>query len=253
MEIVLVIASRKSRVIAYFLDFSIFLTTIFIISMVLILMSFDEIENIGLPLIFFSIGMFLFLILFIFKDIYKGKSLGKWLLGISVREEGNINNVPSISKLFLRNLTLVLGFIEFLVLAVDQDKQRIGDKLAHTVVVKTKEMTVLKKIVVILSLFFLFIVLNIALFASIYLSFMNSDSYQVSEEYILNDSTVISETGGIEGFGYFPAASVNIANGHGEAFYTIKVKGKERDVYVDVSLAKEPKGKWYIQKSECYE
>lgn len=249
MENEIIIASRKIRTLALIIDYFI-LNTIILLPLIMLIMRFEETENMGLMFLAVFIGIILLLVLYSFKDSFKGKSIGKWLLGIGVREEGNLYEVPSISKLFLRNLTLVLGFIEFLVLAVDQNKQRLGDKLAKTVVVKTKEMSILKKIVVILSAIMLFCVLMVT---SIVFMLKSSGAYKVSEDYILKHEAIIEETGGIEGFGLFPTGSIQTTNGSGEAIFTIKVKGKNKDVYVDVYLTKELRSDWLVQEAEYYE
>lgn len=249
MENEIIIASRKSRVFAYIIDYVI-LNFVVLAPLIMLMVMAGEKGNNGL--MFFSIfgGIILFFLIYGFKDAIKGQSIGKRLLGIAVREKENHNAIPSVSKLFLRNLTQVLGIIEFIVLAVNKDKQRLGDQLAKTVVVKTKEMSVLKKIVVILSA----IVLSIAItFVPFIAMFKGSDAYKVSEEYILQDENLIRETGGIEGFGFFPTGNISTSNGSGEATLSIKVKGKEKDVYVDVYLTKEPREDWTIQDAQYYE
>jgi uncharacterized RDD family membrane protein YckC len=249
MEKEIVIASRKSRIFAYIIDYAI-LNFIIVAPLIMILMKIGEQENIELTFIAFFVSLFLFLGLYSFKDAFRGQSIGKWFLGIGVRDEANLSEIPSVSKLFLRNLTHVLGFIEFLVLAVNKNKQRLGDKLAKTVVVKTKEMSVWKKIVVILSA----IILSVAImFVSIVVMFKSSEAYKVSEDYLLQDEVINRKAGGIEGFGLFPSGSIQTSNGYGEALLTIKVKGKEKDLYVDVYLTKEPRDEWYVQEAEYYE
>src|SRR5688572_8431547 len=43
-------------------------------------------------------------ILYFAKDSINGISVGKWIMGIMVREEQDADSVPSFGKLFLRNL-----------------------------------------------------------------------------------------------------------------------------------------------------
>lgn len=251
MEYEITIASRKSRIFAYFIDYSI-LIFVGLAPLITLIMAGENENN---ALMFSSIfGWFILLFLiFGFKDAIKGQSIGKRLIGIAVRNQGNQNEIPSVLKLFLRNLTQVLGWIEFIVLAVDKDKQRLGDKIAKTVVVKTKEMSVLKKTILIISAIVLSIAVMVVPFVSFVAFFKNSEAYKASEDYILQDETIIRETGSIEGFGILPSGSINTSNGSGEATLTIKVKGKEKDIYVDVYLTKEPREDWYIQETEYYE
>lgn len=237
-----IIASRKSRIFAFMIDYIILSAIFGMLNIKFIINPETETE---LLLFLFFVGMAIFLLIFSFKDAFKGRSIGKWIIGIGVREKGNLNEIPSIPKLFLRNLILPLGFIEFLVLALNKDKQRIGDRLANTVVIKTKEMSILKKIIVVLStvvLIFLF------MFALILMMLKSSDAYKASEDFILQDENIIEKTGGIEGFGFFPTGSIQTTNGYGEGIFTIKVKGKEKDVYVNVYSTKEPREDWYVQE-----
>jgi uncharacterized RDD family membrane protein YckC len=245
MENEITIASRKSRVLAYIIDYSI-LVVVSVPLMMLMIIAEENEANAPIFLLF----LVLFL-LYALKDTIKGQSIGKWLLGIGVREQDSQTEIPSISKLFFRNVTQVLGFIEFIVLAVNKDKQRIGDKLAKTVVVKIREMGIWKKAVIGLSAIFLSFAL---FFTSIIVVLKSTEAYKVSEEFIKAKKNIINETGGIEGFGLFPIGYLQMTNGYGEAFFTIKVKGKEKNIYVDVYLIK---GKihdyWFVQETEYYE
>ncbi|MDM5329966.1 RDD family protein [Neobacillus sp. CF12] len=126
----IILASRKSRVLAYMIDYAV-LGVVSVPLMMLMIMAEENEANAPIFLLF----LVLFL-LYALKDAAKGQSVGKRLLGIGVRKQENYAEIPSISKLVFRNLTQILGFIEFIVLAVNKDKQRLGDKLAKTVVVK---------------------------------------------------------------------------------------------------------------------
>lgn len=64
------------------------------------------------------------------RDMIKGQSLGKFILGIAVREQEDSHKIPSSSKLFKRNLFVFIWFIDFFVLL--SRKIKIGDKLAKT-------------------------------------------------------------------------------------------------------------------------
>jgi uncharacterized RDD family membrane protein YckC len=251
MENEITIASRKSRIFAFIIDYAIL--NFVALALIALIIIAGEKENDALMFSSSFGGFILLFLIFGFKDTFKGQSIGKRLIGIAVRKQENQNETPSVLKLFLRNLTHVLGWIEFIVLAVDKDKQRLGDKLAKTVVVKTKEMSVLKKTILIISAIVLSIAVMVVPFVSFVMFFKNSEAYKVSEEYILQDETIIRETGGIEGFGFLPSGSINATNVSGDATLTIKVIGKEKDIYVGLYLTKEPKEDWYIQEVEYYE
>lgn len=53
-----------------------------------------------------------------------------------VRDQNNLNKVPSLGRLFLRNLFLIIWPIEFLILATNKQNQRLGDTLTKAVVLK---------------------------------------------------------------------------------------------------------------------
>ena len=74
--------------------------------------------------------------LYFLKDAIKGISIGKWIMGIMVRDAVNVDNIPSIGRLFLRNLLVIIWPIEFFILATNDEKKRLGDKIAKTTVVK---------------------------------------------------------------------------------------------------------------------
>ncbi|UUV20230.1 RDD family protein [Paenimyroides aestuarii] len=84
--------------------------TFLIVSLVVIFLgsNFMEEDNPGKFIItLFSIlipGMFLYFS----KDSIKGNSIGKWAMGIMIRDERNPDIVPSYSKLLLRNLLLII-------------------------------------------------------------------------------------------------------------------------------------------------
>ena len=69
-------------------------------------------------------------LLYAVKDMVKGQSPGKIILGIAVREQVDPTVTPSLSKLFVRNLFSFLWMIDFFILIFT--KTKIGDKLAKT-------------------------------------------------------------------------------------------------------------------------
>lgn len=100
-------------------------------------------------------------ILYFAKDSYQGISLGKWIMGIMVRDQNNLNKVPSFGRLFLRNLFLIIWPIEFLILATNKQNKRLGDTLTKAVVLKnpirsSKSSRIIALISVVI-LFFVFI------------------------------------------------------------------------------------------------
>ncbi|WLD92576.1 RDD family protein [Alkalihalobacillus sp. AL-G] len=237
------LATRTSRVFAFLID-HVIISFIIVIPFVFYMMNQDNSES-GIVLTVFWIAMFFAFIFYSLKDVVKGVSIGKWIFGLGVRDEDNLKTIPPLTKLILRNLTIVIWPIEFVVLAARSNKQRLGDRLAKTAVVKVREVSAIKKIIAVLLTI---ILLAVIMFVSIAFMFKGTDSYQTAENYIEDSSQIIRETGGIEGFGFLPAGSIQITNGYGEAYFTIKVKGEEKDIYVDIYLTKKPRNEWDVQE-----
>lgn len=82
---------------------------------------------------FYSI-LALGMIYFLLKDIYQGRSIGKRVLGIAVRDIGNPSAKPGTLRLVVRNITVILWPVELLLLILK--RRRIGDIIARTQVTK---------------------------------------------------------------------------------------------------------------------
>ncbi len=90
-------------------------------------------------------ALFLVIILWIFYGIiletWRGQTIGKMILGIVVVKE---NGEPcTFVAALLRNVFRIIDglgfyFLGFIVIALTEKKQRIGDRLANTVVVRIK-------------------------------------------------------------------------------------------------------------------
>lgn len=182
--------------------------------------------------------------LYFAKDSVKGISVGKWMMGIMVRDARDPKEVPSVGRLFLRNLFVVIWPVEFIVLATSDEKRRLGDKVAKTVVLnnpdKPARLPRVLALVVVVVLFFTFTFF----FAGGALK--NSEAYKVAIREIDRNEQIIKETGGIEGYGMMPKGNISITNGLGQAQLEIKVLGESKDVEVHVYLEKEPDGPWKL-------
>lgn len=73
------------------------------------------------------------LTLFILRDIF-GKSLGKYLLGMTIVDSKTQNKVKFYQRL-LKNITAPLSIIEIPMIIFAKDNKRIGDRLAKTEIV----------------------------------------------------------------------------------------------------------------------
>jgi uncharacterized RDD family membrane protein YckC len=240
----LVISSRKRRIAAFLIDH--FTMSFLIVGLVFALLGTNYLNhlNIGRMLIGMLLGFFIYFA----KDSIKGISFGKWIMGIMVRDENNFSETPSFGRLFLRNLFVVIWPVEFIVLASSDKKKRIGDNVAHTVVLKNPNKSkVLPRILGLVGVGIIF-----ALFVLLFVmgAMKSSDAYKTAVHEIENNTQVQAETGGIVGYGFMPAGSISVSNGQGEAQLEITVIGKIKTVEIDVQLEKEPDKEWKVIKLE---
>jgi uncharacterized RDD family membrane protein YckC len=77
------------------------------------------------------------MIMYLFKDIFKGKSIGKRILRLAVRDSFNDQVVPTNFKLLLRNVTIIIWPIEAILVLFTN--KRIGDFISKTQVIKDKK------------------------------------------------------------------------------------------------------------------
>lgn len=243
-ELTLLKSSRKRRIAAFIIDH--FVMTFLMVSIVFIALgpNFMDENNPSKMMTTMLFVMIPGFILYFAKDSLKGISAGKWIMGIMVRDENNQNEIPSFGRLFLRNLFIVIWPIEFIVLATNEQKKRLGDKVSKTVVVKnSNKPTKLPRILALIGVgvtFFVFVFL----FAGS--AMKNSDAYKVATKEIEQNKEIINETGGIKGYGMMPTGNVSISNGQGQAQLEIKVLGNTKNLNVSVYLEKEPNGQWKL-------
>ena len=238
------IASRKRRIVAFFIDF---FTNSFLVLFLGFLMF-------GLP--FFKKSVFinhsnslillclLWVFLFFLKDCFNGESLGKRVMGIVVRDTFNHQLTPSYNRLFIRNIFLLILPIEFLILLTNKQKRRLGDSSMQTVVLKSQAKTKVFPIIISLSVLFISIILSsVILLTSLMKS---SGAYKVSIQNIKKNERIIHKVGGIKEFGFMPTGNIQISNGYGNADLSIKVIGNSKSIYVKTHLEKKPKKNWEL-------
>lgn len=238
------LASRKRRIAAYFIDH--FIITLLMVSLVFLALGPDFMDENNLDkmnLIMLAVllpGFFLYF----GKESIQGISPGKWVMGIMVRDLENREKVPSFGRLLVRNLFVIIWPIEFLVLATNERKQRLGDQVAKTIVVKNPNKPARLPRVLVLAGVGIFFFAFTTLFVG--LALKNSDAYKVAVKEIVKNKAIQADTGGIKGYGMMPTGNISITNGHGKAQLEIKVLGVERDVKVYPYLEKEKGGEWKL-------
>jgi len=84
----------------------------------------------------FFVQILLLLFIFLLKDSIRGISIGKWCVGLMIRDANHLDRVPSIQSMVRRNFTALLWFVfEFFKLIFDENNQRFIDKFCETIVV----------------------------------------------------------------------------------------------------------------------
>lgn len=239
----LVISSRKRRIGAFIIDH--FILTFLIVSLIFVFLGPSYLDNISSGKTFFTIlfGLVFGFGIYFSKDSFKGISAGKWIMGIMVRDEKNRNEIPLFGRLFLRNVFILIWPIEFIVLALSDEKKRIGDILAKTLVLKNPNKP--KKMPRILSLLGVGAIFFVFLFAFIGNAMKSSEAYKLAIQEIEKNTEIKKETGGIVGYGFMPTGNINISGNDGQAQLEITVKGKLKDIDVNTYLESKD-GKWKL-------
>ena len=136
-------ASVGHRLGAYFIDYFIITAFFSIFSLVFLffpmLAMADNPDSVGFPFRHFIVLMVILLLAFGFRDSFKGRSIGKRLVGIGVRDSSDSFVVPSVGRLFLRQIFTFLWPIEFIALLLSDENRKIGDFIANTGVYNLQE------------------------------------------------------------------------------------------------------------------
>ena len=239
-----ILSSRKRRIAAFLIDH--FTLTFLMVGIVFLSLGTDFMDENNFSNLTTKMlpTMIIGLLLYFAKDSIKGISPGKWIMGIMVRDENNPTEVPSFGRLFIRNLFLIIWPIEFIVLASSQEKKRLGDKTVKAIVVKNpNKPTKLPRILVLAAIGIIYFTFTFLFVGS---AMKNSDAYKIAITEIEKNEEILSETGGITGYGMMPTGNINTINGKGEAKLEITIIGNKNDVKVNVYLTKEPNGEWEL-------
>ncbi len=240
-----VLASKGSvivrRVCALIIDHSI----ICFVAMIPFYLNFNRLMDdpstmLNLVFSIMAIGILAYLL----KDVIRGRSIGKVLFGLYVRDYEDIEDIPPVSHLILRNILTFIWPVEFIAMLVNKENRKLGDKLGETKVIEYREKVFLRVLIVAILAFVLFVSL---LFIGITQIIRNDNSYKTAIKYIESQEDIKNDIGRIIGYGYFPGGSINTSNGHGIAELYIEVKGEKKDLTVFVQLEKNKGSEWEIK------
>ena len=123
----------RKRLLAFIIDMLIFMLIFMLFNIIPICDDYFNREFTRSDIVYqiYGISLIAVMLLFIGKDILKGKSIGKRIAKIKV--VNHISSVPSILQLFIRNISVLIWPVEFALLLLD--KKKLGDVWAETDVV----------------------------------------------------------------------------------------------------------------------
>ncbi|MGB5982312.1 MAG: RDD family protein [Nonlabens sp.] len=126
-------SSRFHRILAMLLDHMIVCAATIpftaMIIFILIRLDYAGIDEIGI------FGFFIIIFVYLNKDFYRGKSLGKRIMGYEIVDI-NTNLPATRFQCFIRNLTIPFAWPIEVVVAFINPSRRIGDFVAETKVIK---------------------------------------------------------------------------------------------------------------------
>lgn len=183
--------------------------------------------------------------IYLLKDSVRGRSPGKLLFGLAVRDQTDPNSEASIARLVLRNFTIMIWPIEVLALALSRQKSRLGDLLAKTVVVRSEgapRRIRLTAVVILIVAATSFVV------ASGGAMIRSSAAYEQATAYIRSSPDIIDRIGSVTSFGPFPTGSISSMNDYGRASLALRVRGEKGAIVTTVHLEKMPGEPWEVME-----
>lgn len=230
---------RFNRVFAFLIDW-IALCVVFIAWDVVMAILFEEIEIImGISVL---VSFFALPVLFILRDvIFRGRSLGKRIFGLTVRDE-KTGEKPTKTNLAVRNLFCLFFFWDGLVLFLTG--KSIGEYAVHARVVSVKDpdrpveplskKSVLVTVVALLLGVALFVLAIFGVVSLTLESAKENEEYPVAYGYLVDSRSFAilgAEESDIRLTGYSFRTEYGDADPHAEeAVYTFTVKGRTYEV-----------------------
>lgn len=239
-------SSRKRRIVAFMIDHVILMLLMMIVLFVGIGPDFKTDGDFDETALMLFVSMMLAFLLFFAKDSFGGVSFGRWVMGIMVRKENNPEEVPSFGRMFGRNVLTILWPLEFLILITNDEKKRLGDKIAKTIVIKNPNKP--KRLKRILPLLLIVIGFISLMFIYVNDTINNSEPYKLAIKAIEKNEKILKETGDIKDYGFLPSTNIKIHNGYGSAIFIIDVIGEKKDLKVTVYLEKKPFDEWEVME-----
>ncbi len=233
-------ATKLSRFAALFIDT--YLSIVLTIILIFFLINWTE-DSVVLSSILSIIIIILGMAAFLCKDAIDGRSIGKSVFNLGIRELDF--SIPSTKHLIKRNLTSIFWPKDFYNILFGNDKRRQGDiKYGLDVYHLNNPTNLAAKIfrIVISICIIAFLVVS-----GFLLTFKEDTSYKTAIRYIQENKDIQEIVGDHITFGFFPSGSISRSNGHGEAFFKLKVKGEKQTLTLFITLSKEPNKNWKVK------
>lgn len=182
-------------------------------------------------------------VFYLFKDVYRGISPGKWIMGTAVRVSYANDEIPPFKELVTLNGSLLIFPIDAIHILINKDKLRLSEKATDTTVVlnpmRSSVQSRLIKLVILLGTMYFLVVGARGMY------FRTTDYYTQAIENIEKDEKILEVTGGIIGYGWFPNGfEAKSQYGYGNLYIKVIGRNKTVNVYVRIFTDEQSKGKW---------
>lgn len=248
------IASRKRRIVAQLIDFTLFgyLASLFMYLIFFVLKAPWDTPLLHNSLSLISAFGILGFLIFAAKDSYKGLGIGKLIMGIRVCDaEGKSANVLSS---FIRNLPLLAWPVEAIVMIISSSKKRIGDQLVDTQVCRDKQIKPMSRwlaVLLILGSYWLspnlpdleFSEQGIMKFSQMVVK--QSHAFELAEQRIRSESAIVTLIGPVQTIDVRITSNIVIHNDEGKAELSLDVVGERGQLPVVINLERK-NSQWQV-------
>lgn len=168
------------------------------------------------------------------KDVWRGRSVGKWITGIAVGLAENPARPPPVPRLLARNLWLILFPVEAVLVFFDRYSRRLGDRFTGTVVVVPALLAPAGRRLLMLSILFLLSILAAFLITSWNLK--RSAAYKTARAEAETRQELTEAAGEGFHFGFSPELELSISPAGGRATVLLLAEGNKGEIEVEVKL-----------------
>lgn len=125
----------EKRIIAFIIDLLIAALIQFVMFLIFIIIPLSREQMASHMVISTNIKITMISFLYILlRDVIGGKGIGKRMMNLMVRDSSGAE--CSIWRIILRNISLLIWPVEGIVILIDKNRKRLGDKIFHTDVFK---------------------------------------------------------------------------------------------------------------------